>query len=73
MICVRSITKTMEEKNVDSDVQLGFSRVLEKKNHGLNEKIKNINKRLKRYCLSKDFLFIDKSSNDDSSNSLNKT
>ena len=41
------------------DIQVGFSGIIERRDHDLSEKIKDINERLKRFCNSKSFLFID--------------
>ena len=48
----------MEEMNGDGDIQVGFSGVIERRDHNLSEKLKN-NESLKKYCNSKGF-FIDK-------------
>ena len=48
-----------------------FTFPLERRHHDLGEKMKDINERLKRFCNSKGFLFIDNSSVDE--NSLNKS
>lgn len=58
MKCVRNISKNMEEMNGDGDIQVGFSGVVERRDHNLSEKLKN-NESLKKYCNSKGF-FIDK-------------
>ena len=50
------------------NAQIGFSRITES---NLGEKIKDINERLKRFCNSKSFLFIDSCNID--KNSLNKS
>ena len=68
---VRSITKIIEEMKDGGDIQVGFSGIIERRDHDLDEKIKVINERLKSFCNSKGFLFIDKSSIDEGS--LNKT
>ena len=49
------------------DIQVGFSKIIERRNHDLGEKIKNINKRLKRFCNSRCFLFINNSNVDENS------
>ena len=54
-----------------SDTQVGFSEIIDRRDHNLGEKIMDINERLKRFCNSKGFLFIDNSNIDE--NSLNKS
>ena len=65
---VRSITKIIEEMKGGGDIQVGFSEIIERRD---DEKIKVINERLKSFCNSKGFLFIDESSIDE--DSLHKT
>ena len=55
----KSITKFIEEMNDGDDTQVGFSGISERRDKNPCEKIKNIKKRLRRYCHSKGFLFID--------------
>ena len=62
---VRSFTKIIEEMNGGGDIQVGFSGIIERRD--LSEKIKDIIGRLKRYCNSKGFLFIDNSNIDENS------
>ena len=50
---------------------VGFSGIIERRDHSLGEKIKDINERLKRCCNSKGFLFIDNCNVD--KNSLHKS
>ena len=50
---VRSIVNIIEEMNGSNDIQHGFSGIFERRYHDLNEKIKDINERLKKYCQSK--------------------
>ena len=50
---VRSITKIVEEMKAGGDIQVGFSEIIERRDHDLGEKIKVINERLKRFCNSK--------------------
>ena len=52
------------------DTQVVFSGINERRDHDLGKKIKDINERLKRFCNSRGFLFIDNSNIDESS--LNK-
>ena len=56
--------------NGGNDIQHGFSGIFERRYHDLNEKIKDINERLKRYCQSKGIFSKDNGSADE--NSLNK-
>ena len=64
-------TNIIEEMNVGGDIQVGFSGITERRDHDLVEKIKDINERLKRFCDSKGFLFMDNSNVNE--NSLNKS
>ena len=50
---VRSITKIIEEMKGGGDIQVGFSEIIERRDHNLDEKIKVINERLKSFCNSK--------------------
>ena len=68
---VRSITKIIEKMKGGGDIQVGFSGIIERRDHDLGEKIKDINERLKRFCNSKGFLFRDNSNIDEST--LNKS
>ena len=68
---VRSIAKVTEKMKVGGDIQVGFPGIIERRNHDLGEKIKDINERLKRFYNSKGFLFVDNSNIDESS--LNKS
>ena len=61
---LRSIAKKMK---CGGDIQVGFSGIIERRDHDLGEKIKDINERLKRFCNSKSFLFIDNSNIDERS------
>ena len=63
--------KIIEKTKGGSDIQVGFSEIIEWRDHYLGEKIKDINERLKRFCNSKGFFFIDNSNVDE--NSLNKS
>ena len=64
---VRSITKIIEEMKGGEDIQGAFSGIIERRDHELGEKIKKINERLKRFCNSKAFLFVDNSNVDENS------
>ena len=68
---VRSIIRIIEEIKGGSDIQVGVSEITEKRNHDLGFKITDINERLKSFCNSKGFLFVDNSNIDESS--LNKS
>ena len=52
-----------------SDIQIGLSGIIERRDRDLGEKIKDINERLKikRFCNSKGFLFTDNSNIDETS------
>ena len=56
---------------IGGDIQAGFSGITERRDHDLGEKIRDINARLKRFCNSEGFFFIDNSNIDESS--LNKS
>ena len=64
---VRSITKIMEEMKGGGDIQVGFPGIIERRDHDLGEKIKEIIKRLERCCSCKGFVFTDNSNIDESS------
>ena len=68
---VRSFTKIIEEINGVSDIQPGFSGTVERGNHDLSEKTKNISATQKRYYYSRGLFFIEQSNVDE--NSLNKS
>ena len=68
---VRSIIRIIEEIKGGGDIQVGVSEITEKRNHDLGFKITGINERLKSFCNSKGFLFVDNSNIDESS--LNKS
>ena len=53
------------------DIQVRFSGTIERRNQDVGEKFKDINERLKRFCNSKGFLFVDNSNVDE--NSQNKS
>ena len=55
---VRSITNIIEEMNGGDNIQVEFSGIIERRDHDLSEKIKDINERLKRYCNSKSFFSL---------------
>ena len=55
---VKDYTKIIEEMNDSDDTQVGFSKISQRRDHNRSEKIKDIKKRLKRYCHGKGFLFI---------------
>ena len=55
--------------NGGGDMRVGFSGIIGRRDYDLSEMIKDINERLKGYCNSKDFLFVDNSNVDE--NSLN--
>ena len=52
---VRSIIKIIEQMNGGDNIQIEFSGIIERRDHDLSEKIKDINGRLTRYCDSKSF------------------
>ena len=56
---VRCITQIIEEMKGGGDIQVGFSGIIDRRDLDLGEKIKDINERLKRFCNSKGFLFIE--------------
>ena len=68
---VKSITKIIEEMKGGGDIQVGFSGIIERRDHDHGEKIKDINEKLKRFCNSKGFFFVDNSNVDE--NILNKS
>ena len=49
---VRSITNIIEEMKGRGDIQVGFLRIIERRNRDFDEKIKDINERLKSVCHS---------------------
>ena len=55
----------------DGDIQVRFSGTIERRNHAVGDKIKDINERLKRFCNSKGFLFVNNNNVDE--NSQNKS
>ena len=49
---VRSITNIIEEMKGRGDIQVGFLRIIERRNRDFGKKIKDINERLKSVCHS---------------------
>ena len=49
---VRSLTKIIEEMHGGGDIEAGFSGVIERRDHDLSEKSKDINERLKRFSFT---------------------
>ena len=55
---VRQMVKAIEEMEGGREINLRFSSIIRRTDQDFDDKIKDINDRLKRYCSSKEYLFI---------------
>ena len=58
MKSVKTITNIIEEMKGVGDIQVGFSGIIERRDHGHDEKIKDINERIQRFCNNKGLFFL---------------
>ena len=63
---VRKIVSAIQEVDSTRNIQLGFSSIVQRADKDYSKEIKNINTRLKSYCLGKGLIFDDNSNIDES-------
>ena len=63
---VGKIVCAIQEVDSTRKIQLCFSSIVERADKGYSKEIKNINTRLKSYCLGKGLIFVDNSNIDES-------
>ena len=63
---VRKIVSDIQEVDSTRNIQLGFSRIVQRADKAYSKEIKDINIRLKSYCLGKGLIFVDNSNIDKS-------
>ena len=65
---VNTMSKLSAIKEVDStrNIQLGFSSIIQRADKNYGKEIKDINTRLKSYCLGKGLIFVHNSNIDES-------
>ena len=73
MKSVKTITNIIEEMKGVGDIQVGFSGIIERRDHGHDEKIKDINERIQRFCNNKGFFFFYIYNSNVDENSLNNS
>lgn len=50
--------KFIEKVKGGGDIQVGFSGIIERRDHGHDEKMKDINERIQRFCNNKGLFFL---------------
>ena len=63
---VRKVVSAIQEVHSTKNTQLGFSSIVQRADKDYIKEIKDINTRLKSYCLGKGLIFVDKSNIDES-------
>ena len=63
---VRKIVSNIQEVDNTRNIQFGFSSIVRRADKDYSKEIKDINTRLKSYCLGKDLIFVDNSNIDES-------
>ena len=63
---VKKLTKVIRELDTDEEIKLGFSSITCRKDRDLDDKIKEVNDKLEKYCKSKGFIFVDNKNIDES-------
>ena len=63
---VRKIVSAIQEVDSTRNIQLGFSSIVQRADKDYSKEIKDINTRLKSYCLGKGLIFVDNSNIDES-------
>ena len=58
---VRKIVSVIQEVDSTRNIQLGFSSIVQRADKDYSKEIKDINTRLKSYCLGKGLIFVDNS------------
>ena len=58
---VRKIVSVIQEVDSTRNIQPGFSSIAQRTDKDYSKEIKDINARLKRYCLGKGLIFVDNS------------
>ena len=56
---IRKIVSAIQEVDSIRNIQLGFSGIFQRADNDYSKEIKEINTRLKRYCLGKGLNFVD--------------
>ena len=56
---VKKLVKVVRELDSEQTIQLGFSSIIVREDQNYSTEIKEVNDKLKRYCVSKNFLFVD--------------
>ena len=56
---VKKIVKAVEEMDGNNEIKLAFSSIIVRKDLDLEKEIKEINTKLKNYCMGKGFIFVD--------------
>ena len=69
---VRKIVSAIQEVDSTRNIQLGFSCIVQRADKDYSKEIKDINTRLKSYCLGKGLIFVDKSNIDESCLNISK-
>ena len=72
MSIVRKIVSNIQEVDSTRNIHLGFSNVVQRAGKDYCKEIKDINIRLKSYCLGKGLIFVDHSNIDESCLNNNK-
>ena len=63
---VKKIVRTIKEIDSTRNVQLGFSGIVQRVDKDYSKAIKDINTKLKSYCLGKDLIFVSNNNIDES-------
>ena len=63
---VKKIVSSVQEVDSTRNIQLGFSSIVQRADKDYSKEIKDINTRLKSYCLGKGLIFVDNSNIDES-------
>ena len=63
---VRKVVSAIQEVHSTKNTQLGFSSIVQRADKDYIKEIRDINTRLKSYCLGKGLIFVDKSNIDES-------
>ena len=63
---VRKVVSAIQEVDSTRNIQLGFSSIVQRADKDYSKEIKDINTRLKSYCLGNGLIFVDNSNIDES-------
>ena len=64
MKMIKKLVKVIKETDSEKETEITFSGLIQREDHGFRDQIEETNVKLKRYCESKGFRFVENSNVD---------